>query len=166
MYSSPLPDSTTLSAANLDVGRTTVEVPCRSLQSLMRELGHDRIDLLKYHVEGSRVRGLRPGAAHGAERQDPRYPAVPHRPAAQGAHLISDIVARGYAPVAHAGSAFTFLRSDLFAAPRATGPRRRSAPVRSRRVPAAGARRQEADGVTARPARDRASDSAGGPSTR
>ncbi len=134
MYTSPMAASTTLSAANLDVGRTTVEVPCRSLQSLMQELGHDHIDLLKYHVEGSEY-----------EIFDPRllteldvkvlgirlfHSAPPHR--ALG--LISDIVARGYAPVAHVGSAFTFLRSDLFGARGRRAGEQRAAPVRSRRM--------------------------------
>jgi len=170
MYASPLPESTTLSAANLDVGRATVEVPCRSLQSLMRELGHDRIDLLKYHVEGSEYEVFDPGLLTelGVKILGIRlfHTAPPHR----ALSLISDIVARGYAPVAHAGSAFTFLRSDLFAAPGATEPRQRSAPARSRRLhrvgASAGARREQSRQRPGRPARDRTSDSARGPSKR
>jgi FkbM family methyltransferase len=111
---SPVPSSTTLSAANLDVGRSTVEVPCRSLHSLMSELGHDRIDLLKYHVEGSEY-----------EIFDPRilfelrvkvlgirlfHTASPRR----ALELIGAIESAGYALVAHDGSAFTFVRREMF----------------------------------------------------
>jgi FkbM family methyltransferase len=34
-------------------GGTFFEAPCRSIPSLMRELGHDRIDLLKMNIEGA-----------------------------------------------------------------------------------------------------------------
>lgn len=142
MYASPLKGSTTLSAANLDVGRTTVEVPCRSLQSLMHELGHDHIDLLKYHVEGSEYEIFDPGLLTELQVKVLGirlfHTASPRR--ALG--LISDIVARGYFPVAHVGSAFTFVRDDLFGArePRERG--RPAARARARRRRRAGAPRE------------------------
>src|SRR6185312_10128429 len=110
-------DSTTLSAANLDVGRATVEVPCRSLQSLTHELGHDHIDLLKYHVEGSEYEVFDPGLLTELQVKILGIRLFHTAPPRRALGLIADVVARGYSPVAHVGSAFTFLRSDLFAAP-------------------------------------------------
>jgi FkbM family methyltransferase len=39
-------------------GPTYFEAPCRSVPSLMRELGHDRLDLLKLNIEGAEDRVL------------------------------------------------------------------------------------------------------------
>lgn len=47
------PGEENYSAANLYGEGHDLTVDCRSLASLMRELGHDRIDLLKLNVEGA-----------------------------------------------------------------------------------------------------------------
>lgn len=44
---------TNFSAVNLHHTEEFFEAPCRSLPSIMRELGHDRIDLLKLDIEGA-----------------------------------------------------------------------------------------------------------------
>lgn len=44
---------TNFSAVNLHDTEDFFEAPCRSLPSMMRELGHDRIDLLKLDIEGA-----------------------------------------------------------------------------------------------------------------
>jgi FkbM family methyltransferase len=44
---------TNFSAVNLHDTEDFFEAPCRSLPSIMRELGHDRIDLLKLDIEGA-----------------------------------------------------------------------------------------------------------------
>jgi FkbM family methyltransferase len=44
---------TNFSAVNLHSTAEYFEAPCRSLPSIMRELGHDRIDLLKLDIEGA-----------------------------------------------------------------------------------------------------------------
>lgn len=44
---------TNFSAVNLHSTEDYFAAPCRSLPSIMRELGHDRIDLLKLDIEGA-----------------------------------------------------------------------------------------------------------------
>jgi FkbM family methyltransferase len=48
-------DERHVSHSLVNLGRTeqSIEVRCRSVQSLMRELGHDRVDLLKLDIEGA-----------------------------------------------------------------------------------------------------------------
>lgn len=114
MYRSPVRESTTLSAANLDVGRSTIEVPCRSLPSLIRELGHDHIDLLKYHVEGSEYEIFDPRMLTELDVKILAIRLFHTAPPRRALRLIADIGARGYALVAHRGSAFTFVRRDQY----------------------------------------------------
>jgi len=52
LYRSADPGHMALSTGDLEGSGETVEVQMRSLPSLMRELGHDRIDLLKLAAEG------------------------------------------------------------------------------------------------------------------
>jgi len=53
------PDHVSHSIVNLQRTDTYFEAQCRSLDSLMRELGHDRIDLLKVDIEGAEHRVIR-----------------------------------------------------------------------------------------------------------
>jgi FkbM family methyltransferase len=53
------PEHVSHSIVNLQRTETYFEAPCRSLDSLMRELGHDRIDLLKVDIEGAEHRVIR-----------------------------------------------------------------------------------------------------------
>jgi FkbM family methyltransferase len=41
------------SIVNLQKTRDYFEAPCKRLSSVMRELGHDRVDLLKLNIEGA-----------------------------------------------------------------------------------------------------------------
>jgi FkbM family methyltransferase len=59
-YAPTDPDHVSHSIANLQQTDTFVTAPCRSLRSLMNELGHDRIDLLKLDVEGAEYEVLEP----------------------------------------------------------------------------------------------------------
>ena len=52
LYRAADPDRMALSTGDLEGSGESVEVPMRSLPSLMEELGHDRIDLMKLAVEG------------------------------------------------------------------------------------------------------------------
>jgi FkbM family methyltransferase len=51
-YRAADPEHMALSTTDLQGTRDAVEAPVRSVPSLMRELGHDRVDLLKLAVEG------------------------------------------------------------------------------------------------------------------
>lgn len=113
MYKSPVRTSSTLSAANLDVGRATVEVPCRSLDSLMREFGHKRIDLLKYHVEGSEYEIFDPDLLTQLDVKILGIRLFHTAPPRRALGLVAAILARGYVLVSHEGSAFTFVRRDV-----------------------------------------------------
>jgi FkbM family methyltransferase len=53
MYRAADPTHQTLSADDLQRTDRSTSVPARSLPSLMRELGHERIDLLKLDIEGA-----------------------------------------------------------------------------------------------------------------
>jgi FkbM family methyltransferase len=52
MYVAEDPTHMALSAANVQATDRSVEMPVRSLPSVMEELGHERIDLLKLDLEG------------------------------------------------------------------------------------------------------------------
>jgi FkbM family methyltransferase len=117
MFVSPLPTSTTLSAANLDVGHSTVEVPCRSIHSLMKEFGHDHIDLLKYHVEGAEYDIFDPGLLGELDVKILGIRLFHTAPPRRALRLIADIRAAGYALLSHEVSAFVFVRRDLLTAP-------------------------------------------------
>jgi FkbM family methyltransferase len=141
MYKSPVPTSTTLSAANLDVGHVTTEVPCRSLPSLMRELGHDRIDLLKYHLEGSEYEVFDPALLSQLNVKILGIRLFHTAPPRTAMRLIAAIREKGYALVAHKGSAFTFVRRDASkpsSVDRLAHSRVRARPRRQRDVRSAG----------------------------
>jgi FkbM family methyltransferase len=53
------PDHVSHSVVNLQRTADYFVAPCRSLSSLMRELGHERIDLLKIDIEGAEHRVIR-----------------------------------------------------------------------------------------------------------
>jgi FkbM family methyltransferase len=53
MFTAADPTHRTLSSDDLQATGRSVTVPCRTLPSLMRELGHARVDLLKLDVEGA-----------------------------------------------------------------------------------------------------------------
>jgi FkbM family methyltransferase len=53
------PDHVSHSVVNLQRTDEYFEAPCRSLPTLMRELGHERIDLLKVDIEGAEHRVVR-----------------------------------------------------------------------------------------------------------
>jgi FkbM family methyltransferase len=125
MYESPVRTSSTLSAANLDAGRSTVEVPCRSLQSLMKELGHDHIDLLKYHVEGAEYDIFDPRMLADLDVKVLGIRLFHTAAPSTALAMIAAIRAQGYCLVAREVNAFTFVRRDMLAS---RSRRRRSAP--------------------------------------
>jgi FkbM family methyltransferase len=52
-YAPSNPDHVSHSVMNLQQTDSYFEAPCRSLPSLMKELGHSRVDLLKLDIEGA-----------------------------------------------------------------------------------------------------------------
>lgn len=58
-YAHANPASTSFSITNLHQTSAYFEAPCKRLSTLMREHGHERIDLLKLDVEGAEYEALR-----------------------------------------------------------------------------------------------------------
>jgi FkbM family methyltransferase len=113
MYQSPVCWPASLSAANLDLGTSTIEVPCRSIESLMREKGHDHIDLLRYHVEGSEYEIFDPKKLREWDVQILGMRFFHTAPAGRALELIKAIKREGYLPVAREVTGFTFIHKGL-----------------------------------------------------
>jgi FkbM family methyltransferase len=64
-YAPSNPDHVSHSVMNLQQTDAFFEAPCRSLTSLMKQLGHARIDLLKLDVEGAEHRVIAAMLKHG-----------------------------------------------------------------------------------------------------
>jgi len=108
------PNSQSVSAAGLYDSRTFIEVPGRTLGSLMTEFGDERIDLLKLDIEGSEYE-LVPTLDLSALGVKVFACQLHHTRSVVGAHrLIDGLRGQGYDPVAcRAGVKITFLRRDL-----------------------------------------------------
>jgi FkbM family methyltransferase len=119
MWKASDPDHMALSSTNLQRTDETVAVPVRSLPSVMTELGHERIDLLKLALEGYEYE-LVPRLdlkALGVRVLDIELNQLvaPRRAAA----LVEHIRAQGYVPVfrhpggPHARTTLAFAHRDL-----------------------------------------------------
>jgi FkbM family methyltransferase len=95
------------SLVNLQRTDTSIEVRCRSLPSLMRELGHDRIDLLKLDVEGAEYEVL--GSLTGIR---PRVVCVELHGPRGAPEMISFVRSLPYDPVRVDGWNVTLLARD------------------------------------------------------
>jgi FkbM family methyltransferase len=113
MYQSPVCWPASLSAANLDLGTSTIDVPCRSIESIMSENGHDHIDLLRYHVEGSEYEIFDPQKLREWDVQILGMRFFHTAPARRALELIRAIKAEGYLPVAREVTGFTFIHKGL-----------------------------------------------------
>lgn len=117
MYVASDPDHMALSGANLQRTADTIEVPIRSLPSVMAELGHERVDLLKLSVEGLeyelvpkidlRAMGVRIFSLEFSQLVRPLL----------AAELVNSLGDQGYAPVfrnprEQRRTTLTFLRRD------------------------------------------------------
>lgn len=110
------------SVVNLQRTGSYFEAPCRSLPSLMSELGHSRIDLLKIDIEGAEhtvlaamlKSGIRPKVL--CTEIDQPVPLMRYWT------TIRRILRSGYRLVAADGWNYTFLRDDAVSrAPRTQG---------------------------------------------
>jgi FkbM family methyltransferase len=111
MFTAADPRNMALSVANLQNSRTSVSVPCRTIESLRRELGHEHIDLIKLTVDGGEYELV---PTLDLERWNTRVliVAMQHSaPAGRALELVEHLRGRGFAPVARKGaSGFTFAR--------------------------------------------------------
>ena len=113
MFGAANPRNMALSAVNLQNTHSSVRVPCRTIESVRRELGHDHVDLIKLTVDGGEYQ-LVPQL--DLERWGTRVLVVAlhhnERPS-RALALISDLHDRGFHPVARKGATgFTFLSAN------------------------------------------------------
>lgn len=105
------PSHDSWSALNLQGTETSVEFEVKRIPTLMRELGHSRIDLLKIDVEGAEYRVLEDVLRSGldipqlAVEFDEPPPSV-RAPGRMGRRLVG----AGYALAAHNRTEFSFVR--------------------------------------------------------
>lgn len=111
MFRAADPQSSSLSAVNLLHGTSTIDVPGRSLPSLMAENGHSRVDLLKLDIEGAEYSVLESLdlAALGV-----RVLCVElHRTVStkRALRLLDRLRRQGFVAVSRSGADYTFLRA-------------------------------------------------------
>lgn len=113
-YRAADPEHMALSTTDLQATRDAVQAPVRSVDSLMRELGHERVDLLKLAVEGIEYELL--------ESLEPRELGVRlllveftwSKPASAAFAATKRLRAAGYVPVYRNLADVTFMHeSDL-----------------------------------------------------
>lgn len=116
-YAPQNPQHVSHSAVNLQRTAEYFEAPCRRLSSIMRELGHDRIDLLKIDIEGAEYAVLDSMLADRllvtvlcVEFDQPA-------PVLKTAGMIRDLIRRGYVALWAAGWNYTFIHRSAISGP-------------------------------------------------
>ena len=110
MHGAANPAHIALSAVNLQRTSRTTDVPCRSIESLRTELGHEHIDLIKLTVDGGEYELL---PTLQLRRWGTRVLVVTfhhNRPPRAALRLIGALRVQGMVPVARRDTAFTFVR--------------------------------------------------------
>jgi FkbM family methyltransferase len=110
MFGPEDPEHVALSAANLQGTHSWIDVPCRSLPSLMAEYGHQRIDLLKLDLEGAEYQFFDEVdvAALGVQVLGVEFHH--NRSAAAAGRSIEGLRTAGLTPVHRKGNSITFVR--------------------------------------------------------
>jgi FkbM family methyltransferase len=147
MYVAENPEHMALSAANIQATDRKVDVPVRSLPSVMRQMGHERVDLLKLDLEGWEYEVL---PALDLGRMGVRVLAVElihARPAREALALVDALRACGFVPVHRKHNKTCFIHEGKLPSPAASvqmaaGPRagrrpRLAQPFRGPRRPGA-----------------------------
>ena len=111
MFLAADPQSSSLSAENLQHGSATVDVPGRSLPGLMAENGHTRVDLLKLDIEGAEYSVLESLdlAALGVRVLCVELHQTVATERALG--LLDRLQRQGFVAVSRSGADYTFLRA-------------------------------------------------------
>jgi FkbM family methyltransferase len=126
------PQSHSVSAAGLYDSDRYVELPGRTLSSLMAELGDERVDLLKLDVEGAEYE-LLPALDLRALGVQVFAVQLHHTGSVRGARrLIADLRRQGYVPIAcRPAVKLTFARRELLPSTLEPGARTRRAWARA-----------------------------------
>jgi FkbM family methyltransferase len=110
MFRAADPSHRTLSADDIQRTGQATSVPARSLPSLMRELGHDRIDLLKLDVEGAEYELLDLVASRELGIRVLCVEMHPTRGTGPAVRAFRALLAAGFRLVDLRGGDFTFVR--------------------------------------------------------
>lgn len=119
------------SAMGSQGGEGYFDATCKSLPTLMRELGHDRVDLLKLNIEGAEHVVLESVLS---SRLHPRVLTLTYEQPAAFAKAIAwtrRLRAEGYRLLARTGWFFTYLRADAPLGGGRAGAGRHAGPARS-----------------------------------
>jgi len=106
------PDNPSFSVLKLTDSEEYVEAPCKSVPQLMKELGHDHVDLLKIDVEGAEYEVLK-SVLGGAVK--PQTLCVEYDMPASFLRMhgsVMDLKRVGYRLVSIDGFNYTFVRRD------------------------------------------------------
>jgi FkbM family methyltransferase len=113
MYKAATPSHFSVSAVNLQNTSETVTAPAHTIDSLMVELGHDHVDLLKLLIDGAEYEVL---GAHKLRKWGVQVliTGLFHHDRSPFAanEFIRSIEAEGYALVASKVAGYTFLRRE------------------------------------------------------
>jgi len=120
MYRAADESHCSLSAANLQGSERWLEAPGRSLESLMEELGHERVDLLKADLEGSEYEVLDPETIADAGVRVLCFELHATTPAKKALAFLDGFRDAGFRPLHRELERFTLVREPL-PAPAAAG---------------------------------------------
>jgi FkbM family methyltransferase len=105
MFRAANPRHMALSAVDLQQTHRSVVVPCRTIESVRDEMGHDRIDLLKFTVDGAEY-DLIPHLDLSRWRTRVLVVNLQHNgPLREAWRLIANLRERGFVPIARKGPA-------------------------------------------------------------
>lgn len=105
----PRVGSGSLSAVNLQATAEAIMLPARSLRSIMDELGHDHVDLLKLDIEGAEYEVVTPELVAEAGVRILAIDVHPHVPARRGIAFLQALIGAGYRVIAREETDFTLV---------------------------------------------------------
>lgn len=117
-YRNPEPGIGSLSIKNLGYGDNFVEFEVKTLETLMRERGHTRLDLLKFDIEGAEYDVISDLAKHGTEVDQICLEFDQPVPPWTTADAIETLSQLGYVPISIWGLNFLFVHQRLLDMPR------------------------------------------------
>jgi FkbM family methyltransferase len=124
MYTAASPGNMALSIPNLQNTRKSVTAPCRTIESIRRELGHAHLDLIKLTVDGGEYELVPTLDLEGWGTRVLVVALHHNEPAARAFELVAQLHTRGFEPVARKGATgFTFYRPAPAKPPPPPGPR-------------------------------------------
>lgn len=98
------------SIVNAQHTTTYFEAQCKTLRTIMRELGHERVDLLKMNIEGAETEVIADMLANGPWPQVLLVAFEAVEGTAEDMRMVRSLIKCAYEPVALQGHSVTFVR--------------------------------------------------------